>query len=670
MLNPLSTSAHSPVLTEAGRAIQVDPQRAEKLIRMILADEPANETASLMLIEALRAQRLPNQAHPLAAKLAIQFPTWAAAQYQLGAALTELGRPSEGLPYLLVARGIKPELPGLIRTLGDAQLAAGDAAAAANTYVDYLKAPAPESWIVEAQQSIGRDDWRDAEAIVRARLVDHPQDVLALMMLGDVALAYAKWAVARDLYIEVLKVAPAWIPARCAHAMVQLHLDQHDEGLTELEAVLAEAPDCHDSLNLKAAALSQDGEFAAALSIYDHMVQLRPDDPVGWMCRGNMLRILGRREDCITCYRKSTEIRATYGEGYWSLANLKRYAFTEAERQRMSEALGSRDLTDSDRTHLMFAMAKACDDAGNHKAAFSNYAAANSLWRGNAPDETEIYTRYGTRCRNLFTPEFFAARQNSGIEAFDPIFVVGMPRSGSTLVEQVLASHSAVEGTMELTKILRIVRRLSGGERGIESADYPGLLTGIDREGLRMLGEEYLSGTQIYRKLGRSRFIDKAPSNFLHCGLIHLILPKARIVDVRRHPLACGWSNFKQHFARGQLFTYDLAELGAYYSEYVKLMAHFDAVLPGRVHRVYYERLVADPEIEIRRLLEHCGLPFESQCLRSHETERPVWTPSSQQVRQPIYTTALDDWRAYEGWLGPLKKALGEVVTNYPGENS
>jgi hypothetical protein len=267
------------------------------------------------------------------------------------------------------------------------------------------------------------------------------------------------------------------------------------------------------------------------------------------------------------------------------------------------------------------------------------------------------------RTRAFFTPQLLAARAGQGAPQPDPIFIVGLPRAGSTLVEQILASHSEVEGTMELPDMPSIAMEVGSGAG---AGRYPEALAGIDAAGLRALGERYLEATRIQRKLGRRHFIDKLPNNFLHTGLIHLILPNACIIDARRHPLGCCFAAFKQHFARGQNYTYDLAELGAYYRGYVELMAHFDTVLPGRVHRVIYEQLVEDTEGEVRRLLDYCGLAYESACLRFYENERAVRTASSEQVRSPIYREGVDQWRAYEEWLGPLKDALGPVLQAYP----
>jgi hypothetical protein len=316
--------------------------------------------------------------------------------------------------------------------------------------------------------------------------------------------------------------------------------------------------------------------------------------------------------------------------------------------------------------HLHFALGKALEDAGDYAASFQHYAKGNALHRTNNPYDADKNAARARRFSEVFTREFFAARAGSGCASAQPIFIVGMPRSGSTLLEQILSSHSHVEGTTELPEIISLARELRAQADADDVGTYAEVLAGMSPSALRELGESYLERTRVHRKTDRPHFIDKMPNNFLHLALIALALPNARIVDARRHPMACGFSNFKQHYARGQRFSYDLVDMGRFYRDYVRLMAHFDEALPGRVHRVIYERLVADTETEVRRLLDFCGLPYEESCLRFYDNERAVRTASSEQVRQPIYREGIDHWRHFEPWLEPLKSALGEVLTAYP----
>jgi hypothetical protein len=332
----------------------------------------------------------------------------------------------------------------------------------------------------------------------------------------------------------------------------------------------------------------------------------------------------------------------------------------------MNVQLARGDLNEEDRWHLHFALGKALEDEARYGESFGHYSEGNRLRRLALDYEADDITDHVQRSCAFFTREFFAERSGWGSSAPDPIFIVGLPRAGSTLIEQILASHSQVEGTMELPDIVSIARRLGGKLRRSDHSAYPELLAELDSAAVRALGEEYLARTCIHRRLGKPFFVDKMPNNFAHAGLIHLILPKAKIIDARRHPLACSFALFKQHFARGQGFSYALDDIARYYTDYAALMAHFDSVLPTCIHRVFYERLVEDVEGEVRRLLAYCGLPFEESCLRFYENARPVRTASSEQVRLPVFTDSLVQWRHYEQWLAPLKTALALVLSDYP----
>jgi Sulfotransferase family len=359
-------------------------------------------------------------------------------------------------------------------------------------------------------------------------------------------------------------------------------------------------------------------------------------------------------------------MEATLGEAFWSMANLKTFRFTESDVAAMRHALVSSTLADEDRLHFEFALGKALEDAGDYAGSFAHYERANALNRRRHPYRSDENSRFVARCKREFTRDYFAARRGAGAPAADPIFIVGLPRAGSTLLEQILASHSAIEGTVELPDIPQIARELIGRDDEAHEGRFFEALAALDGAQLRALGERYLQATRVHRKRGLPFFVDKMPNNCLYVGLIQLILPNAKIIDARRHPLGCCFSAFKQHFARGQGFTYSLADLGRYYRDYVDLMSHFDTVLPGRVHRVFYESMIEDTEAETRRLLEYCGLPFEERCLRFYENERPVRTASSEQVRQPIFKDGMDHWRHFEPWLGPLERELGPVLECYP----
>src|SRR3546814_917687 len=350
------------------------------------------------------------------------------------------------------------------------------------------------------------------------------------------------------------------------------------------------------------------------------------------MSYGHVFKTVGRQQDSVAAYRRGLEIAPGLGEIWWSLANLKTVKLGEGDIAAMTSALERTDVSPDDGFHLHFALGKALEDAGEAERSFRHYSDGNRLRRAMIDYDPTDISDHVRRCEEVFTAPFFAARRGLGCPSPDPIFIVGMPRAGSTLVEQILASHPQVEGTMELPDITALARRLGGRKLKGEESVYPECLGDLTADDLSSLGEEYLERTRVQRKTDRPFFIDKMPNNWAHVGFIHLILPNARVVDVRRHPLDCCFSNFKQHFARGQGFSYDQAELGRYYSDYVGLLRHFDEALPGRVHRVFYERMVADPETEVRRLLDHLGLEFDPACLRFYENERAVRTASSEQV--------------------------------------
>ena len=505
-----------------------------------------------------------------------------------------------------------------------------------------------------------------AERLLRPHLKEKPTDIAAIRMMAELAGRLGRYSDAENLLRRALELAPDFTAARANLATILYRQNRPAEAIELLDSLLDGEPANPAHQNLKAAALGRIGGYEEAIALYAEVLARFPDQPKVWMSYGHVLKTVGRQRESVAAYRRALDAAPALGEVWWSLANLKTVVLGEDDVAAMTAALAKPGLGDDDRLHLHFALGKALEDRGEAESAFAHYSQGNRLRRSAIrydPAETE---RQVERAVALFTPDFLAEREGLGCPAPDPIFILGMPRAGSTLVEQILASHSQVEGTMELPDIPVLARRLDGRSPGAEGLRYPDSLGELTPAQLSKLGEEYLERTRIQRKTGRPLFVDKMPNNWVHTGFIHLILPKARIIDARRHPLDCTFSNFKQHFARGQAFTYDQVELGRYYQSYVRLMAHFDAVLPGRVYRVIYERMVEDPDGETRRLLHHLGLPFEPACLRPHENERAVRTASSEQVRRPINREGLDRWRPFEPWLGALKEALGPVLEAYP----
>jgi len=583
-----------------------------------------------------------------------------------GLALGRLGKGEEAIAALRRAVHFKPELPDAWRALGDHYTALEMREAADAAFAQHLRHSTRDPKLMGAALALVENRIPDAEATLREHLKRHPTDVVAIRMLAEVAARIGRTQDAETLLARCVELAPGFRMARQNYAMILHRNNKWIEALKEVNGLLEDDAGNPGLRNLKAGVLGRTGNHEESIAIYRGVLRDYPSQPKVWMSLGHALKTANHNVESIEAYRRCVELAPQFGEVWWSLANLKTFRFTAEEIALMRGQLERDDLTNEDRFHFHFTLGKALEDAGEYAASFEHYGSGNALRRKLIRYDALGNSLHVSRSKKLFTREFFGERAGWGSPAPDPIFVLGLPRAGSTLVEQILASHSQVEGTQELPDIAMIARAVGNRTSREEGSAYPRALAKFSREELRALGDGYLTHTRIQRKTSRPFFIDKMPNNCAHVGLIHLILPNAKIIDARRHPLGCCLSCFKQHFARGQTFSYDLKELGRYYSDYVELMAHFDAVLPGRIHRVFYERMVEDTEGEVRRLLEYCGLPFEEGVLRFHENQRAVRTASSEQVRQPIFRDGLEQWRHFDSWLGPLRSALGSVLDRYP----
>jgi tetratricopeptide (TPR) repeat protein len=542
----------------------------------------------------------------------------------------------------------------------------GDALSGKATIGETLAASVRDPRLLQAGAALVEGQLAVAERLLRPHLKERPTDIAAIRMMAELAGRLGRYKDAENLLRRALELAPGFTAARSNLATVLYRQNRPVEAIEVLDALLDEDPSNPAHQNLKAASLGRIGGYEEAIGLYAAVLARFPRQPKVWMSYGHVLKTVGRREESIAAYRRALALTPTLGEAWWSLANLKTATLDESDIAAMGAALDAPDVSDEDRFHLHFALGKAHEDRAEAAESFTHYAEGNRLRRAMIDHDPEEIGRLVDRSEALFTAAFLGERRGQGCQAPDPIFVLGMPRSGSTLIEQILASHPLVEGTMELPDIPVLAKRIGGRKLRSAESHYPEALAALDADGLRALGEEYLERTRVQRKTDRPFFVDKMPNNWAHVGLIHLILPNARIIDARRHPLACCFSNFKQHYARGQGFSYEQTELGRYYRDYVRLMRHFDLVLPGRVHRIFYERMIEAPEAEVRRMLQHVGLPFDPACLRFYENERAVRTASSEQVRRPINREGLDQWRPFESWLDPLKTALGPVLENYP----
>ncbi len=653
-------------LAHASRLMATDPRLAGEQAQEIIRSVGEHPLAVLLLGVSHRLRGELDAALDIFRPLAAKQSQWAIAQLELGLTLAAAHKSIEARQSLERALRLKPDLPKAWLALGDLLMAMDDAEGADAAYASHVRHSTRDPQMLQAATALCENRIPEAETLLRERLKGAPTDVAAIRMLAEVAVRLGRNEDAEVLLARCLALAPGFHAARQNLALVLHRANKPADSLAEIDTLLALEPENAGYRNLKAVVLCRIGDYETAIGIYAAILVEYPDHPRIWMSYGHALKTAGHQQRSIDAYRCSLAIDPACGEVWWSLANLKTYRFEASDIVAMRSALATPALADKDRQHLEFALGKALEDESAYEASFDHYLRGNTLRRQTLHYDADDTSARVARIRRSYTQKFFSERSGYGSQAADPIFIVGLPRAGSTLIEQILASHSAIEGTMELPEITSITRDLRSQGDANQAMPYHDVVMGLDADALRELGERYLEQTRIQRKTAAPSFIDKMPNNFLHLGLIHLILPNAKIIDARRHPLACCFSAFKQHFARGQSFTYGLDDLGRYYRDYVALMAHFDEVLPGRVHRVIYENMIDDTEGEVRRLLDYCGLSFEEGCLRFFENERPVRTASSEQVRKPIYREGIDHWRHYEPWLGPLKAALGPVLDCYP----
>ena len=638
-------------IARAAAQLANDPAGAGAAADVILARAPNDPRALLIVASARRRLGQADVALAILRPLAAAFPNAAHTQYELGASLADLGDTAPAMAALRRATTLNGELAEAWRAQGDLLFARGEGRAADAAYAEHARASVKDPALRPAAEAIFQGRLSDADAMLREAVTRRPGDAAALRMLAEVFNRQGRCPDAEVLLARGLEIDPGHDGARFLYAEALFHQQKAAEAITVVEGLLAKSPRDPAYRNMLAACLGLIGDDARVGSIYEGLVADYPDQPKIWLNYAHALRAVGQRDGAVAAFRRCIALDPGLGDAYWGLANLKVAAFSAADIAAMTAALAKPDLPADDRLHLHYALGKALEDAGEDAAAFAHYAAGARIRRADSRYDADETTARTKRAKMLFTKGFFAARAGTGSDAAAPIFILGLPRSGSTLIEQILASHTAVEGTMELPDIGLIARRLGAG--------YPETLSGLDAERLRRLGEDYLASTAIHRRLDRPHFIDKMPNNFQHIGLIQLILPNARIIDARRHPMATGFSAFKQHFAQGQSFSYDLTDLGRYYRDYVQVMDHFDTALPGRIHRVIYEDMVEDTDRQVRRLLDYCGLPFEPGCLKFYATERAVRTVSSEQVRRPIFRDGLEQWRRFEDQLAPLSAALG-----------
>jgi tetratricopeptide (TPR) repeat protein len=666
-IQPRATETLSARLDALAELLGSDAESVATGASEILDSFPGQAQALLLLTSALKLLGAEEGALEILEGLAQEHPNLASIQYELGDLLARRGMHRQAIAHLSRATELEPANGAAWRALGTQLALIGDTTAAWKAHARHLNLSLRELKLLEdAAAACRADEYAQAEKMMQQALAINPTDVLVTRLLGDLYLRLGRLTAAEPTLRRALKLAPQCATTRESYCLALTQRADWRAANAQLSILLEHDPDNVRLQALMAANFGMLGERDEAVDLFERIRPELANDSRFWLNYGQAARVLGKHDDekIINAYRKCLALDPTYGAAWWGLADLKTYRFSASEIEMMRDQLKRDDIPDGLRSHIEFALGRGLEDRGAWAESFEHYVKANALRRAYVSYNADDLHNNVEALKAFFTPELFAARKNAGCPVADPIFIVGLPRAGSTLVEQILSSHSLVEGTMELPDIRNIVGEMI---RKYRQKAFPNFLAEFDDTTLCRIGEEYLARTRYQRKLGRPFFTDKTGNNFLYIGFIQLVLPNAKIIDARRHPLSCGFSCFKQAFAPGALlFSYDQTDIARYYRDYVETTAHFDRVLPGRVYRVIHEELLRDPEVQIRRLLAWCDLPFEEQCLRFYETDRSVRTASSQQVRRPIQRKPVEAWQPYEAWLQPLKDALGDVLTRYP----
>ena len=651
-----NASQTAEALTAAQQLIQRgDVQAALSAIEALPRDVQQSLMGAYMKGVCLRNLRDFAAAEQVLLGLVEQHPSYGRAFQELGHLYRDANMPVEALNAYATACHLNPGLKA--SWAGQQHLVGKDSPerlSQINQRLQWLESLPPNlaaSWDLLHEGKLHK-----AEQLCRQFMQQNPQHIDGMRILAEIAVRNGVLEDAEFLLESAVAFDASHRQARIDYVQVLSKRQRFQKAVDEAKALMEQAPDNPQLQSLYAIQCMQLGDYETALTLFDKILERVPHDPVTNVSKGHALKTGGRSDDAVAAYRAALDSQPFYCDAWYSLANLKVYRFDDAELAAMEALENNPHLGGQDRVYLQFALGKAYEDRKDYAQSFTHYAKGNAIKKAQLQYRAEGTTKECDEQIAACTPEIFA--RETGCQAPDPIFILGLPRAGSTLLEQILSSHSMVDGTLELPNVLSIsgkLRRL-GQRQGNQK--YPFNLADLSAEQLTTLGEEYIRDTQIHRQ-GAPFFIDKMPNNFRHIGLIKLMLPNAKIIDARRDPMSCCFSGFKQLFAEGQMFSYDLEDIGQYYLDYVRLMDHWDAALPGFVLKVQHEDVVADLETQVRRMLDFCNLPFEESCLEFHKTERNVRTPSSEQVRQPIFSTALEQWKHYEPWLGPLKTTLG-----------
>ncbi len=659
------TPSPETLLQDAQKLVQASKfVEAEKLASQILVNDRDMQGALYIKAVSQRYQDKISLALETLAQLIAIAPDYGRAYQEEGHAYSKQGDHQRALTSFRRACHFNPSLEASWRRQAEILSALGNIAEA-------QKATQQSNWLVSlprevaaALNHIHEGRLLNAEQLCRAFLRKNPENVDGMRVLADIAARLNVLGEGEFLLESASLFEPKNISVRLEYIQILRKRQKYAQALEQAQFLYDQNPEDPVFQSHLAIENMHNDEFERAFSLFDQVLEKMPGDPATLVSRGHALKTYGRHDDAVQSYQRAYASMPDHGDAWFGLANLKTYQFTDKEIRVMREQEASDRLSYQSRIQICFSLGKALEDRGDYEKSFSYYERGNKMRRIQSRYDSDQMTGELQAQNEYCTPELFQKQSGKGFDVLDPIFIVGLPRAGSTLLEQILATHSLVDGTQELPNILALAHRLRGRKKATDQSQYPQILHELDTDQLRDLGEKFIEETHIHRG-DAPFFIDKMPNNFRHIALIHLILPNAKIIDARRDPMSCCFSGFKQLFAEGQEFTYGLDQVGQYYRDYIALMRHWDEVLPGKILRVHHEDVLDDLEGQVRRMLEFCNLPFEPACLEFHKTERSVRTASSEQVRRPISKSGIDQWRPFEPYLGPLKAALGSALTEY-----
>lgn len=643
-----------------------DAVLAERICRQALNAFPRDPNLLCLLGASLIKQEKPKEAEHTLSRATRIDNDFARAHEGLAEALIMQGKLPEALRSLERAVELEPGSSSIRTKKAKVLAALGRDDEANKQFEESFKLTPHREDLVRGLGLQRMGNLKQAEKIYRDVLLKDPANVDALRLLAGVAMRAKQWGDAELLLERALEIAPDFYQGWMDLGLARQEQDKTNAAIEAYERVTQLEPNKPNGYAAVGTAAAMAGRHAQSMEWFEKAIAKDSAHPGALAGLGHVLKTVGRQEDAVDRYRACVRHNPGHGESWWSLANLKTFRFNDDELASMLQQYENEPFVDEVKANFEFALGKAFEDRKDYDKAFEYYSAGNANRR-----QRETYDPVQTvdahdQFIESFSAEFLASRVGAGDSSDAPILIVGLPRSGSTLIEQILASHPDVEGTHELPDLGRVAR--SVGAHRDDRKSYPSVIKDLSNEEFEKLGRDYLQRTLKHRAQGLPHFTDKLPNNFVHVGFLHLVLPNAKVIDARRHPLDSCLGSFKQLFARGQPFTYDQFELGEFYIEYARLMDHWHDVLPGKVLDVQYEDVVDDLETQVRRILEHCGLPWDDACLRFYETDRAVKTASSEQVRKPIYSSSKHLWRKYESHLGPMIDVLEPLLRELPGD--